>query len=79
MYLLILCVLISWPVIIIFLCCFVAITCRWQGGCAQGLVNGMPVTVIMGLKVPDLCIIKPLIIHELYGFIRWHFISTYAR
>ena len=36
MYLLILCVLISWPVIIMFLCCFVAVTCRWQGGCGTG-------------------------------------------
>ena len=33
MYLLIVCVLISWPVIIMFLCCFLAVTCRWQRGC----------------------------------------------
>ena len=47
MYLLILCVLISWPVIIIFLCCFVAVTCRWQGAVAQCTANSVPVTVTM--------------------------------
>ena len=47
MYLLNLCVLISWPVIIIFLCCFVAITCRWQGAVVQYIMNGVPVTVTM--------------------------------
>ena len=40
MYLLILCVLFSWPVVIIFLFCFVATTYRWQGGCGSICLQG---------------------------------------
>ena len=47
MYLLILCVLISWPVIIIFLCCFVALPADGRGAVAQCIANGVPVTVTM--------------------------------
>ena len=41
--------------------------------------NRVPVIVTMWLKVPILCIFKSLFIHKLYGFTRWHFISTFDR
>ena len=47
MYLLILCVLFSWPVVIIFYTYFVAITCRWQGAVVPYVSYVVAVTVTM--------------------------------
>ena len=48
MYLLILCVLISWPVIIIFFMLFCSYHLQMAGGAVgQCIINGVPVTVTM--------------------------------